>query len=158
MDKNRILRELLELRNRLDHAIQEIQGEIANPSPIIDSASTPIIPKSSALAESSSKSMSVQSEASVGESRTSFLDILDLSDELQIVYVTVLKHDGLTMDAICELPELQSVEGVPVIVKTLARQGQLKKYMENNEVKYSSVTGRKGKKRISDDIWNVLED
>jgi len=151
MDEKQILHELITMRDKLDRLIKKMQsGDTSVSAEDVTQAET-------LLSEQSSRTIFEESPPASEASSVSFLDVLDLSDDMQTVYVTVLKNDGLSIDEICRLPELQSVDGVSIIVKTLARQGQLKKYMEKNKVRYSSVTGKKGKKRISDDIWNVLE-
>jgi hypothetical protein len=79
-----------------------------------------------------------------------------MSDPLKDVYLIILKLGDMTMAEMMNEPSFEEKEMLATYVKILARQGYLERYKVNDQVKYRAVLADKGKKSLSDDIWDAL--
>lgn len=85
--------------------------------------------------------------------------IMDMSDPIKDVYLALLKQGDLSMPQILENPAFEDMEDrelLPVYVKILVRQGYLERYKDGEILKYRALTGGRGKRTVSDDIWDAL--
>lgn len=95
----------------------------------------------------------------VSQQGSGLTGIMDMSDPLKDVYLALLKEGDMSMQEIRENPvfeEIEDREALPVYVKILARQGYLEKYRDGDVIKYRALTGDRGKRTVSDDIWDAL--
>ena len=85
--------------------------------------------------------------------------IMDMSDPIKDVYLALLKEGDMSMEQIRDNPafeEMEEREALPIYVKILARQGYLERYKDGEVLKYRALTGGRGKRTVSDDIWDAL--
>lgn len=83
--------------------------------------------------------------------------ILDMSDPIKDVYLVLLKHGDMTMQEIMQEPSLEDKESLSMYVKILVRQGYLERFKDADVVRYRALAGEKGRKEISEDIWDALK-
>ena len=83
--------------------------------------------------------------------------LMDMSDPIKDVYLVLLKHGDMTMQEIMQEPSLEDNASLSIYVKILVRQGYLERYKDGDAVRYSALAGEKGKKEISEDIWDLLK-
>lgn len=98
----------------------------------------------------------MNSEGAETRSGVGLSGIFDLSDPLKDVYLSLLKLGDMSMEEIINEPSFEEKEMLATYVKILARQGYLERYKVNDQVKYRAVLADKGKKSLSDDIWDAL--
>lgn len=155
MDKREIIEELKKIRERVDVLIKHISGESSSSSALQNLEREVGKQKiSEKKITFSSESMKTPEGGSAGLTGS-----MDLSDPIRDVYLKLIKRGEMTMDEIKNDSSLneEEKESLPIMVKTLVRQGYLEKYMESGVMKYAAKTGKKAKKKISDDIWGALE-
>jgi len=85
------------------------------------------------------------------------MGIMDMSDPIKDVYLVLLKHGDMTMQEIMQEPSLEDKASLSIYVKILVRQGYIERYKDGAVVKYRALAGEKGKKEISEDIWDLLK-
>ena len=84
--------------------------------------------------------------------------ILDLTDPVKDVYLSVLKTGTSSIDSLIEKTNLQIEKSeVKIYLDILVRQDYLEKYKDNNIIKYR-VKGLKRKARsVPKNIWEALK-
>jgi hypothetical protein len=143
-ERTHLVAELQALRVRLDDVIRHLQAAEAAPGTAAPPPPPAPVPDAAAY---------TRPPAATG----GLLAAIDLSDDLRQVYLVLLRHPGLTLVEMARLPELQTVDDLPVLVRALARQGQLEKYQEGCEVKYRPVVGVRAPRQVPESIWRALE-
>jgi len=83
--------------------------------------------------------------------------IMDMSDPLKDIYLMLLQQGDMTMQEIMEKPSFEDKESLPIYVKILVRQGYLERYQEGETMKYRAIPGERGKKKVSEEIWEALK-
>ena len=83
--------------------------------------------------------------------------LMDMSDPIKDVYLVLLKHGDMTMQEIMQEPSLEDKASLSIYVKILVRQGYIERYKDGDVVRYRALAGEKGKKEISEDIWDALK-
>ena len=131
--QHELLDELTDLRQRLDALIDEVRGSAADP-PAPPGRAPARPPATGGL-----------------------LSAFDLSDDLRAVYLELLRHDALTMAEITELPALANFDGIDILVRTLARQGQVERFAAADTVKYRPRLGQRAHRQLPDRLWQNLE-
>ena len=89
--------------------------------------------------------------------RGGLAEIMDMSDPLKDIYLMLLQQGDMTMQEIMEKPSFEDKESLPIYVKILVRQGYLERVQEGEAIKYRAIPGERGKKKVSEEIWEALK-
>lgn len=154
MDNKKIIDELKIIRDRVDVLIKLLSGEKQSPSTFQNLEK--VIGKEGSGKEEKVSFLSEHSGPSAGTAG-GITGSMDLSDPIRDVYLKFIKVGEMTMEEITNDPSFEDKESLPIMVKTLVRQGYLEKRMEDGVMKYDAKSAKKAKKKISDEIWGALE-
>ena len=93
MDKQQLLDRLIVLRSNLDHIIDELRKDISTPGSTRTQLESVRMQIQDSVSMTNADAPSRTSSLPTPSSGSRFLDVLDLSDDLQSVYVAILKRD-----------------------------------------------------------------
>ncbi|RMD84529.1 MAG: hypothetical protein D6820_00985, partial [Lentisphaerae bacterium] len=87
------------------------------------------------------------------------LGMLSMDEPLREVYLRLLRSEPMTLaemkasDLFADFDEREFLE---IYVKTLMRQGVLKRVKTDAGVKYEAVVGERKSRKVHDDLWGLL--
>lgn len=95
-----------------------------------------------------------------GDEGGGLLSMLSMDEPLREVYLRLLRSEPMTLaemkasDVFADFDELEFLE---IYVKTLMRQGVLKRIKTDAGVKYEAVVGERKSRKVHDDLWGLLD-
>ena len=86
------------------------------------------------------------------------LGALDLSAPLLEAYLFLLRSGEQTLSELQAVPRAPAPDELPIYLRILVQQGYAQRFQEGALVKYRAVVDRGSKKRMSSNVWDLLED